>query len=328
MKTATSVSLAVLLLLSACVNNGKYFIASGEIFHTSFHIKYKYNRDLSAEIAARLDSFDLSLNPFNKQSVIYKVNNNIPVEVDDWFITVFNKANEISEISGGMYDITCAPLINLWGFGPNRIDSVNQHTIDSLKEFVGFKKIHLEDKKVVKDDLRVQLNASSIAKGYSCDIIAELFDSYGITDYMIEIGGEVHTKGVNPFGDCWKIQIAKPVDDKSGQINEGQEVVALCNRSVATSGNYRNYYIKDGKKIAHTINPATGYPAESNLLGVSIFYSDCMTADAFATAFMTMDKDKAVALAKTIEGIDYLFIYSDDSGALKEEKSDGVEFEW
>jgi thiamine biosynthesis lipoprotein len=271
-----------------------------------------------------LEKFDLSLNPFNQESIIYKVNNNEPVEVDDWFITVFNKAREISEISGGTYDITCAPLINLWGFGFSKIENANQQTIDSLKQFVGYEKVHLEGRKVIKDDPRLQLNASSIAKGYACDVIAQLFDSLGITDYMVEIGGEINAKGKSPRGNCWRIEITKPLDDATGQQQERMERVELCNKSLATSGNYRNYYVKDEKKIAHTINPLTGYPAESNILSASVFYPDCMTADAFATAFMTMELEKAVSIGDRIPELAYLFIYADAFGNLQEKKSSNL----
>ncbi|MDR2690682.1 MAG: FAD:protein FMN transferase, partial [Dysgonamonadaceae bacterium] len=165
------------LLFSSCGKKEKYYESSGEIFKTGFLIKYKYHRALDAHIKDCLNRFDLSLNPFNKKSIIYKVNNNQPVEVDDWFTAVFNKAMEVSEISGGLYDITCAPFVNLWGFGYSKTDSVSQATIDSIKEFVGYKKVRLEGRKVIKDDPRLQLNASSIAKGYACDVIAELLES-------------------------------------------------------------------------------------------------------------------------------------------------------
>ena len=296
-----------ILFFSSCKKEWVYYESSGEIFKTSFHIKYKYNRALDDEIKTYLNRFDLSLNPFNKNSIIYKVNHNEPVEVDDWFIAVFNKAMEVSEISGGAYDITCTPFVNLWGFGTAGTDSVNQETIDSLKQFVGYKKVRLEGRKVVKDDPRLQLNASSIAKGYSCDVISELLDSHGITDYLVEIGGEIHAKGKNPKGVCWQIEIP-----------ERTNVVELCNQSIATSGNYRNYYVKDGKKYGHTINALTGYPAESNILSVSVICSDCMTADAFATTFMTMDLDKAINIANQIPGMSYIFIYADLDGNLKE----------
>jgi thiamine biosynthesis lipoprotein len=316
---------AFCLLFSSCEKERIFYETSGEVFKTSFHIKYKFTRTLDDEIQSELIKFDLSLNPFNPESIIYKVNNNQPTEVDDWFIAVFNKAREVSVISGGTYDITCAPLINLWGFGFSKIENTNPAIIDSLKQFVGYEKVHLEGRKVVKQDARLQLNASSIAKGYSCDVIAELFDSFGITDYMIEIGGEIHANGKNTSGDCWRIEIAKPLDDVSGQQKERMEVVELCNKSLATSGNYRNYYVQEGRKIAHTINPLTGYPAESNILSASVFYSDCMTADAFATAFMTMDLEKAVAIGDRIPELDYLFIYADEAGNLQEKRSLNVE---
>jgi thiamine biosynthesis lipoprotein len=317
------ITLAFCLIFSACKKENSYYRTSGEVFKTSFHIQYKYNRLLDKEIQDTFQKFNLSLNPFNKESILYKVNNNDPVEVDDWFIAVFNKAMEVSEASSGTYDITCAPFVNLWGFGFQKVNEKAdiQLTIDSLKQFIGYRKVHLDGRKVVKDDPRLELDAASIAKGYACDVIAELLESHGITDYLVEIGGEIHAKGKNPSGRCWRAEITKPVDDASGEINERMEIVELCDNSLATSGNYRNFYVKDGKKYAHTINPLTGYPAESNILSASVIYSDCMTADAFATAFMTKDLDEAVALGNRIQGLDYLFIYSDETGNLQEKKS-------
>jgi thiamine biosynthesis lipoprotein len=324
MKSYT-VQCLLLVFLVSCQKQESYYLTQGEIFHTSFHIKYQYQRELGKEIQARLDSFDLSLNPFNKNSIIYKVNNNEAVEVDDWFISVFNKAREISQLTEGVYDITCAPLINLWGFGYEKIDHVNQQVIDSLKQFVGYEKVRLEGRRVVKDDARLQLNASSIAKGFACDVIAQLFDLYGINNYMIEIGGEVHAKGYNPNHEHWRIEIVKPLDDQSGYVTETQEIVPLDNQSLATSGNYRNFYIKEGKKYAHTINPVTGYPAEESILSATVIYPDCMTADALATTFMALGLEKACALAAQFPEMEYLFVYEDEKGDLKEKKTGRVE---
>jgi thiamine biosynthesis lipoprotein len=308
---------SLLLLLSSCRKEPMYYESAGEIFKTGFHIKYKYSRPLDDEITDCLNQFDESLNPFNKNSIIYKINHNEPVETDDRFIAVFNKAAEVSEISGGTYDVTCAPFINLWGFGYSRTDSVTQEVIDSLKQFVGYKKVRLEGRTVIKDDPRLQLNASSIAKGYACDVVAELLESHEITDYMVEIGGEIHASGKNPKGICWQVEIPKPPGYSMYPVNERADVVKLCDQSIATSGNYRNYYIKDGKKYGHTINSLTGYPVESNILSVSVIYSDCMTADAFATAFMTMNVDKAFNLAKQIPGMNCIFIYADPDGNIR-----------
>ena len=322
-KQGIFVILAFCLIFSACKKEKSYYKTSGEVFKTGFDIKYKYNRILDKEIKDCFDQFNLSLNPFNRESIIYKINNNEPAEVDDWFITVFNKAMEVSEISGGTYDITCAPLINLWGFGFQKINESTdlQHTIDSLKQFVGYRKVRLEGRNVIKDDPRLELNCSSIAKGYACDVIANLLESYEITDYLVAIGGEIHAKGKNQSGYCWRVEILKPIDDASGRVNERMEIVGLCDNSIATSGNYRNFYVKDGRKYAHTINPLTGCPAESNILSASVIYRDCMTADAFATVFMTKDLNEAAAIGDQIPGLDYLFIYADEKGNLREKKS-------
>jgi len=323
MKQRAFFILAFCLILSACKKENTYYKTTGEVFKTYFHIQYKYNRLLDKEIHDCFQKFDLSLNPFNNESIIYKVNNNIPVEPDDWFINVFNKAMEVAEISGGTYDITCAPFVNLWGFGFQKIDQKKdiQHIIDSLKTFVGYRKVHLEGREVIKDDPRLELDCASIAKGYACDVISNLLESYGITDYIVEIGGEIHAKGKNPSGRCWRVEISKPIDDASGRVNERMEVVELCDKSLATSGNYRNFYVKDGKKYAHTLNALTGYPAESNILSASVFCRDCMTADAFATVFMTKNLDEAVAIGDSIPNLEYLFIYADDDGNLLEKRS-------
>jgi thiamine biosynthesis lipoprotein len=319
--------LASCLTFPACKSEKSYYQTTGEVFKTSFHIKYKFNRALDKEIQDCFRKFDLSLNPFNKESIIYKVNNNVPTEVDDWFIAVFNKAMEVAGISGGTYDITCAPFVNLWGFGFQKVDKGAdiQHTIDSLKQFVGYRKVRLEGRKVIKDDPRLELDMASIAKGYACDVIASLLESYGITDYIVEIGGEIHAKGNNPSGYCWRAEISRPVGDAGGQVNERMEVIQLCGKSLATSGNYRNFHVKDGKKYGHTINPLTGYPAESNLLSASVICPDCMTADAFATAFMTKTVDEAVVLGNRLPDLDYLFIYADENGNLQEKRSENLD---
>ena len=321
-----SLFFAILLTLSSCQkqkNNSEitdelqYYHTQMEVFTTTASIKYSYHKDLGREIAARLDSFNLSLNPFNNQSIIYKVNNNIDVELDDWFINCFNKAQEIAEITDGYYDITAAPLINFWGFGFEKIEERNPQTIDSLKQYVGYEKIRLNGREIKKENPNVQLNMSSIAKGYACDVVAELFSGFGIENYMIEIGGEICAAGKNPKGNLWTIGITRPIDDSSGKTKETQEIVVLENRSLATSGNYRNFYLKDGLKYAHTINPKTGYPAQSNILSASVFYSDCMTADAYATAFMVIGLEKALEIADQIPNMDYLLIYTDEKGKVR-----------
>lgn len=278
-----------ILMFTACTKQKQYFEESGSVFHTIYHIKYEGSEILTEKIDAEFQKFNLSLNPFNPNSIISKVNRNEPVEVDDWFIEVFNRAKEVSDHSEGIFDITCAPLVNLWGFGFSKMDSVTPQMIDSIKQFVGYQKVRLDGRKVVKDDSRILLNCSAIAKGYASDVIARLLEREGVKNYMVEIGGEVTMKGVNQNGKCWRIGINKPEDDSTGIKNDIEEVVQLCKKGgVATSGNYRNYYVKDGKKYAHTIDPRTGYPSEQSILSATIVAEDCITADAYATAFMAM----------------------------------------
>ena len=319
-------------ILFSCNSDGKkkeytdYFQENGEIFSTSYNIKYAYSKSLKNEITEELDRFDLSLNPFKKNSIITKVNNNEQVELDSFFINVFNKSVEVSENSNGYFDITTSPLINAWGFGFQNMDSVTPELIDSLRQFVGFEKISINDNgEVVKTDSRVQINTSAIAKGYSCDVVADLLESYGIENYMIEIGGEVSAKGVNEKGVCWRIGIDKPKDEALFIEHDLQTIISLCDKSLATSGNYRNFYVKDGKKYAHTINPKTGYPTETDILGATVIADDCMTADAYATAFVAMGLDKSIETAMVLDGVDYYFIYANEDGTFGTIYSAGFE---
>lgn len=314
-----------ILVFTACTSQKQYFVESGSVFHTVYHIKYEASELLTEKIDAEFQKFNLSLNPFNPNSIISKVNQNEPVEADDWFIEVFNRAKEVSDHSDGVFDITCAPLINLWGFGFSKMDSVTPQMIDSIKQFVGYQRVRLDGRKVIKDDPRVLLNCSAIAKGYACDVIARLLEREGIKNYMVEIGGEVAVKGVNQNGNCWRIGINKPEDDSTGIKNDIEEVVQLCKKGgVATSGNYRNYYVKDGKKYAHTIDPRTGYPSEQSILSATIVAQDCITADAYATAFMAMGLEKARQVADNIPDIEYFVIYADENGKHQIEYSEGM----
>ncbi|MDR2810107.1 MAG: FAD:protein FMN transferase [Tannerellaceae bacterium] len=318
--------IACLALLAGCVGKGEYFEESGKVFHTLYRIKYQAPQLLTEKIDAELQTFNLSLNPFHPHSIISKVNKNEPVEVDELFTEVFRKAQEIYNRSNGAFDPTVAPFINLWGFGFSRIDSVTPHMIDSIKTFVGYNKIRLEGKTVVKEDSRVILNFSAIAKGYACDVIARLLEREGVTNYMVEIGGEVTMRGVNPQGECWRIGINKPEDDTEGANTALEEILRPCKPcGIATSGDYRNFYVKDGVKYAHTINPATGRPANQNILSATVVADDCMTADGYATAFMVMGIEKAVETARTIPGIEYFFIYSDSDNNYLVSYSDGIQ---
>ncbi|MFV0417700.1 MAG: FAD:protein FMN transferase [Dysgonomonas sp.] len=311
-----------LFCLTGCKNKQEsYFEEHGKIFHTTYSVKYKYTRSLTAEIENELARFDDSLNPFKATSVIAKVNNNEEVVLDTFFINVFNRAQEVSKISDGLFDITVSPLINAWGFGFKNMDNVTPHMIDSLKQLVGYHKIRLQDGKIFKDNPNIQINTSAIAKGYSSDVIAYLLESYGICNYMVEIGGEVHAKGLSPKGLCWNIGITEPVDKNIYDYEHLQTILRLCNKSMATSGNYRNYYVKDNKKYAHTIDPRTGYPSQSNVLSATVVADDCMTADAYATVFMLTDTAQTRIIAQK-ENLSYFLVLGTSDSTYVTVKSD------
>lgn len=326
--TGQLLGLMLILFFTSCHQGNKsnwfYFHDQGEIFATGYSIKYAFSHSLKDEIEEELHRFDLSLNPFLENSIISKVNRNEPVELDTLFINVFHKSKELSRRSDGKFDITVSPLINAWGFGFQNMDSITPEIVDSLKEFVGYEKISIDDQgNIVKSDPRVEINTSAIAKGYACDIIANLLDRYGIEHYMVYIGGEVVAKGVNDKDECWRIGIDKPIDDETGMIHDLQVIISLCDKSIATSGNYRNFYIKDGKKYAHTIDPVTGYPSQQDILGATVIADDCMTADAYATAFMVMGLQESIKLAREIPGLHYYFIYEKEDGGYDIEQSQG-----
>ena len=306
-------------------NNQPYQTNNGTVFGTVYKATYQYGEDLQKEIEAELQKVDDALSPFNKQSIITKINNNEEVVPDSMFIEVFLRSEEISRQTGGAFDITVAPLANVWGFGFKQKLNVDSAMVDSLLQFTGYDKVTLRDGKIVKEDPRMMLSGSAVAKGYGSDVVARLFDRKGIRNYMIEIGGEVVVKGDNPKQDSWRIGINKPIDDSLSINQELEAILKISNVGMATSGNYRNFYYKDGKKYAHTIDPRTGYPIQHSVLSATVIAPDCMSADAYATAFMVMGLEEAEAFAEAHPEIDVYFIYTDVEGRIKTYYTRGLE---
>lgn len=296
----------------------------GAIFGTVYHMTYQYSEDLQKEIEEELKKVDASLSPFNNTSIITRINRNEDVIADSLFIKVFLRSEEISKETDDAFDITIAPLANAWGFGFKKGSLPDSLTVDSLLEITDYRKVKIENGKVIKQDPRIMLSCSAIAKGFGSDVVARLFDRKGIDNYMVEIGGEVVVKGNNPKRNSWRIGISKPVEDSLSMNQELQNVLEITNVGMATSGNYRNFYYKDGKKFAHTIDPRTGYPVEHNLLSATVIARDCMSADAYATAFMVMGLEKAKAFAEADPDIDAYFIYTDEKGNMQTCYSKGM----
>jgi FAD:protein FMN transferase len=311
-------------LFSGCVGEKAYVYNEGQIYGTIYHIVYESpgGKDIKKEIDEKLHSLNLIFSTFDSTSQISMVNTNRPVKLDPYFINCFNKSQEISELSGGAFDITVAPLVNAWGFGFRHKEKISQPLIDSLLQLTGYKKVKLENGKIIKENPRIMLDMSAISKGYTCDIIGEFLSEKRCENYMVEIGGEVVAQGVNSKGNVWNIGISKPDETAFYSNQDIQAIVKLPSRALATSGNYRNFYMEDGKKYAHTINPETGYPALNNLLSATVLANNCMTADGWATAFMVLGLEKSIELSKKLQGIEVYFIYSDLSGLNKIYKSD------
>jgi thiamine biosynthesis lipoprotein len=324
-------SLAILILgitiFTSCQQKTTFVKNEGYVFGTSYHFVYATvnGKDYENEIKQELQKFNSSLSTYDPNSFISRINQNDPsVEADSFFEQCFEKAKTVSELTHGAFDLTVAPIVNAWGFGFDESKHADSLLIDSLMQFIGYQKIKLEGKKLIKENPGIMLDASAIAKGQGVDVAANLLEKLGVKNYMVEIGGEVRARGFNPKNEIWKIGIDKPIDDPMVSNRQLQDVIMLKDKSMATSGNYRQFYEKNGVKYSHTINPKTGYPARNSLLSASVLASDCMTADAFATAFMVMGLDESIALSKKLNFVEVYFIYADSVNNYQIYTSDAI----
>jgi len=311
--------LTVVQLFSACKEKKHLFSSfNGFTQGTTYSIIYQDQGKFSTEklkedVEKIFHSFDMSVSLYNDSSVISKINRNEDVVPDTFFIEAFNKSEEISVLTGGAFDITVGPLVKAWGFGPDANKKFDRSKLDSLMKLVGYRKVSLINGRLVKENPGICLDVNAIAQGYSVDVICRYFDSLGIDSYLVEIGGEVRVKG-DKNGELWKIGIDRPYDNNMSPGADLQAIIKIKNRALSTSGNYRKFYIENGIKYSHTIDPETGYPAKNQLLSASIIARDCATADGIATACMVMGKERAIDFINLNSDFDAYFIYSDDNG--------------
>ena len=312
-----AIAAAAMLLLLPDTPKKQYYHHQGNIFGTYYNIRYEGTDNLHETIKQRLQDFDYSLSMFNPNSVISKVNHNESVVTDSLFERMYHEAHAISELSNGAFDITVRPLVNAWGFGNKNQGprtKAQEIDIDSIKAFVGYKKVGLENHFLKKTDERITLDASAIAKGYACDIVADLLRESGCENLLVDIGGEVVLQGVNDKGKPWRVGISKPKTDATGIEKELQEIIESSNLCMATSGNYLQYYFVNGERRSHTIDPRTGYPVEHSLLSATVTASSCMRADALATACMVLGKKEALNMIECIpDAACYLIVAEADS---------------
>jgi thiamine biosynthesis lipoprotein len=306
---------ALLLLLLPNDTKLQYYHHQGNIFGTYYNIRYEGTEDLHQAIKQKLQEVDNSLSMFNPNSVISHINRNDNIVTDSLFEAMYAEALSISELSHGAFDITVAPLVNAWGFGRKTQDpKLKNVNVDSIQAFVGYKKICLLNHHIQKDDERITLDASAIAKGFACDVVADLLRQNGCENLLVDIGGEVVLQGVNTQGNPWRVGISKPKQDASGMENELQEVIESTSLCMATSGNYLQYYYVDGERRSHTIDPRTGYPVHHSLLSATVTASSCMRADALATACMVLGEKEALnTIESTPDAACYLIVAKGDS---------------
>lgn len=286
----------------------------GAIFGTVYHVKYQYGSSLKDSILDCLHAVDSSLSMFNKQSTVSRINSGENLRTDSLLEIVLQQSTAISKATGGAFDVTVAPLVNAWGFGFKHGQWPDSATIDSLRQFVGWEKVSARNHKIVKEDPRIILDFSAVAKGFGVDQVASLFRSHGIENFMVEIGGEIVSHGHNPKGEPWRIGINKPDDNPDNSGTELQDIIELHNCAIATSGNYRNFYMHEGQRVSHTIDPHSGYPVQHSILSSTVMAPNCAMADGFATAFMVMGLDSAKAVLQRHKELQAYFILAATDG--------------
>ena len=325
--TRIRLTFGILLLFSTSIYSQQEPIKiEGEAQGTTYHITYfdSQNRNLKAEIEKILKDFELSVSTYLPNSIISRINSNQKdVIVDKYFKTCFNKAKEVWKNTGGAFDPTVYPLVNVYGFGPGKKQKIEKSKIDSILQFVCFQLIKLKGNHVVKKDPRVGLDFNAFAQGYSVDVISDFLKSKKINSFIVEIGGEVYCYGNDPFGKIWLVGIEKPIDNKESE-NPLKAIVKLKNKALSTSGNYRRFIIEDGVKYTHHIDPKTGYPTKNNLLSASIFAKKCITSDANATGVLVLGLEKAKIYLQKHPELEAYLIYSDGDGKYQEYETPGL----
>ena len=268
----------------------------GFVFGTVYSITYQSSDNLKADIEAELQKVDDEFSMFNERSTVARINRGETVQKSDMFNEVFELAQTVNRETNGAFDITVAPLVNAWGFGFKHESMPSRQQVDSLLK------------------VRDQYDFSAIAKGYGSDVVARLLRKRGVQNFMVEIGGEIVTQGISERRLPWKIGVTKPTDDSLSVGGELQTVLNITDVAMATSGNYRNFYYKGGRKYAHTIDPKTGYPVQHSLLSATVLAKNCAVADAYATSFMVMGVERAKELLERHPELMVYFIYAKPDG--------------
>jgi FAD:protein FMN transferase len=327
MKRKTYSLIIIVLLLTACRHKEvPYSGINGFIQGSTYSMVFENAKGLDPAVVREkvesiLHKFDMSLSMYIDSSILSKVNRNEDVKVDSFFTEVFKKSVLVSELTDGAFDITVGPLVRAWGFGPDKHKTFTEQNKDSLLQLVGMKKVSLADGQVIKTNPHIYLDFNAIAQGYSVDVICNYFESIGIHNYLVEIGGEVRARG-KKNGNLWRIGVDKPEDNNLSPGKDLEAIVRITDKALATSGNYRKFFVEDGVKYSHEIDPITGYTVKNTVLSVSVIADECAIADGLATAFMVMGKEKTEDFLSRHPEYQVYLIYSDEKGYFKTWASD------
>ncbi len=323
---------SLLLLSGGCSGNAPYVRIEGFAQGGTYHVICRPVRGLGeqtlrAEIDSRLLAIDFTLSGYNKGSLLSRLNAGEDLPLNDLFIGCFNRSKEIWAETDGAFDPSAAPLFDLWGFGFSNKGTVTQAAIDSIRAFVGMNRLSLEERAdgtyLVRDDPRMKLNFNAIAQGYSCDVVARYLDSLGCADYLVEIGREILCKGKNAAGNLWRVGLDRPEDGNMEEGRDLQAILEVTDCGIVTSGNYRKFYVEDGQKFAHTIDPTTGRPVSHNLLSATVVAQDAATADAYATWMMVVGLDRAREILAGRPDLEALLVY-DQNGTMATFQTDHI----
>ena len=331
-RTVLPLLLCLLLLPFGCRPEERYVRFEGFAQGGTYHVTCALPRRISEQAVRRdvdslLHDIDFSLSGYNKGSLLSRLNAGEDPCLDGYFIACFDRSKEIWAESGGAFDPSAAPLFDLWGFGFQEKGAVSQAAIDSILSFVGMDLLTLETREdgvhLVKADPRCRLNFNAVAQGFSCDVVARHLEALGCTSYLVDIGREIACKGVNAAGGPWRIGLDRPFDGNYEEGKDLQAIIEVSDCGIVTSGNYRKFYVENGQKFAHTIDPATGRPVTHNLLSATVVAADATTADAYATWLMVAGPGPARALLAQRPGLDALLVYDQD-GAMVTFQTDNI----
>ena len=312
------------LLLISCKEQPKKTNYSGITQGSYFSITYydEGGRTFESEFDSIFDTVENSVSLWDENSIIRKVNRNEDVVVDKVFRDNFEWAKKASEFSDGAFDATIGPLVAAWGFHYKKEMEMTPAMVDSIRQLVDFKKIEIIDNKIVKAKPNMTLDFNAVAQGYTADLIGTFLEEKGVTNYLVDVGGEIMARGGKPNGENWIIGIEKPSENYDSERNV-QLKITLKDKGIVTSGNYRKYIEKDGVRYSHSIDPKTGYPVPQNLLSATVIADNATWADCLASICMIVGKDKALQMLEDNADIEGYLIFVDEDGTIKTTSTSG-----